>query len=67
MAYFFFFIGGVTMRRPYISTSNYILKMSNYKKGEWSKKWTNMYYQFLKKHKDKLWKFRYYFRGLKKL
>lgn len=30
----FFVTGGVTMRRPYISSSNYILKMSNYKKGE---------------------------------
>jgi len=61
----FFVSGGVTMRRPYISTSNYILKMSDYKKGAWSERWTALYYKFLKKHKKKLWKFRYYFRGLK--
>jgi len=57
--------GGKTMRRPYISSSNYILKMSNYKKGEWSEKWSQLYNAFLKKNRDKLWKFRYYFRGLK--
>ena len=37
----FFVGGGLTMRRPYISTSNYILKMSDYKKGEWI--WNNKY------------------------
>lgn len=61
----FFISGGDTMRRPYISSSNYILKMSDYKKGKWSDEWNELYYQFLKKNKKKLWKFRYYFRGLK--
>ena len=28
----FFVSGGDTMRRPYVSSSNYILKMSDYKK-----------------------------------
>jgi deoxyribodipyrimidine photolyase-related protein len=42
--------GGIMMKRPYFSSSNYILKMSNYKKGEWCKKWDNLYYSFLKKH-----------------
>lgn len=60
----FFVSGGDTMRRPYISSSNYILKMSDYKKGKWSDKWDEKYYNFLKKNKKKLWKFRYYFRGL---
>ena len=58
----FFVGGGLTMRRPYISTSNYILKMSDYKKGEWSEDWNNKYHKFLKKYKKKLWKYRYYFR-----
>jgi deoxyribodipyrimidine photolyase-related protein len=57
--------GGQTMRKPYISSSNYVLKMSDYKKGEWSETWDKKYYEFLKKHKKKLWKFRYHFRGLK--
>uniref|UniRef100_A0A6C0LJM0 Cryptochrome/DNA photolyase FAD-binding domain-containing protein n=1 Tax=viral metagenome TaxID=1070528 RepID=A0A6C0LJM0_9ZZZZ len=61
----FFVSGGATMRRPYISSSNYIIKMSDYKKGEWSDEWDCMYEDFLKKNKDKLWKFRYHFRGLK--
>jgi hypothetical protein len=61
----FFVSGGKTMRRPYISSSNYILKMSNYKKDEWCNKWDEMYNIFLKKNKKKLWKFRYFFRGLK--
>jgi len=62
----FFISGGDTMRRPYISSSNYILKMSNYKKGEWSDKWDNLYHKFLEKNREKLWKFRYYFSFLTK-
>ena len=60
----FFVSGGATMRRPYISSSNYVLKMSNYKKGEWSEKWDKKYHEFLKKKRKKLLKFRYYFRNL---
>jgi len=62
----FFETGGITTRKPYISSSNYILKMSDYKKGKWSDKWNNLYNQFLKKHKKKLWKFRYNFPILNK-
>jgi len=61
----FFVSGGVTTRKPYISSSNYVLKMSNYKKGDWSDIWDKKYKNFLKKNKKKLWKFRYHFRGLK--
>ena len=61
----FFVSGGVTMRKPYVSSSNYVLKMSDYKEDEWSEKWDEMYKDFLKKNKKKLWKFRYHFRGLK--
>ena len=61
----FFISGGGTMRRPYISSSNYILKMSNYKKDDWAEKWDKLYDNFLKVKKNKLWKFRYHFRGLK--
>ena len=63
----FFVTGGVTMRRPYASSSNYVLKMSNYKKGEWSDEWDELYNDFLSKNKKKLWKFRYHFPALKKL
>jgi deoxyribodipyrimidine photolyase-related protein len=61
----FFVSNGDTMRRPYISSSNYILKMSNYKKDKWCDEWDKLYDNFLKKNKHKLWKYRYYFRGLK--
>ena len=61
----FFVTGGKTMRRPYISSSNYVIKMSNYdKKSEWTGVWDKKYHEFLKKHKKKLWKFRYYFKNL---
>ncbi len=60
----FFVTGGQTMTRPYISSSNYILKMSNYSKGEWSKEWDQLYHHFLGKHRSKLYKFRYYFPNL---
>jgi deoxyribodipyrimidine photolyase-related protein len=46
--------GGQTMRKPYISSSNYIIKMSSYKKGDWSDKWDQAYQNFLKDKKDKL-------------
>ena len=35
----FFVTGGKTMRRPYVSSSNYILKMSNYKRDTWCDQW----------------------------
>lgn len=56
--------GGVTMRRPYISSSNYILKMSNYSKSEWCNKWDNQYRNFINRNKKQLWKFRYYIRNI---
>ena len=63
----FFCTGGVTMRKPYMTSSNYVLKMSDYKKGEWSEKWNDLYNKFLKKNKKKLWKFRYSFPTLKNM
>lgn len=61
----FFVSGGDTMRRPYMSSSNYILKMSDYKRDGWCDEWDKLYDNFLKKNKKKLWKYRYFFRGLK--
>ncbi len=62
----FFVTGGQTMRRPYATSSNYILKMSDYKKGEWTEEWDKLYKDFLKKKKSKLQPFRYFFPGLNK-
>lgn len=53
--------GGDTMRKPYISSSNYVLKMSDYEEGEWSKEWNKKFRNFTDKNKDKLYKFRYFF------
>lgn len=40
--------GGYTMRKPYLSSSNYILKMSNYSKKEsWTDLWSALFYLFL--------------------
>ena len=48
----FFVSGGVTMRRPYMSSSNYVLKMSNYRAGEWCKLWDKKYHEFKTKKKN---------------
>lgn len=61
----FFVSGGETTRKPYISSSNYILKMSNYRKDKWCDEWNKKYKDFIKANKDKLYKFRYHFRSVK--
>ena len=61
----FFASGGKTSRKPYVSSSNYVIKMSNYTKGDWSATWDNLYRDFIKKNKQKLWKYRYHFPTLK--
>jgi deoxyribodipyrimidine photolyase-related protein len=39
--------GGSFATKPYISGSNYVLKMSNYKKGEWQKTWDGLFWRFI--------------------
>jgi len=46
--------GGLICTKPYISSSNYILKMSNYKRGDWCGIWDALYWRFLFTHKTKL-------------
>jgi deoxyribodipyrimidine photolyase-related protein len=44
---------GPTFTKPYISSSNYVLKMSHYKKEKsWTDEWDEAYYDFLEKYKD---------------
>lgn len=43
--------GGLFATKPYISGSNYILKMSNYKKGEWQKSWDGLFWHFMDKQR----------------
>jgi len=60
-------VGQLMMNRPYFSSSNYIFKMSNYKKSdehlkiklddeeyEWYDIWDALYYNFINKHKTYL-------------
>lgn len=42
--------GGITTK-PYISGANYILKMSDYPKGEWVDIWDGLFWRFMSKHK----------------
>ena len=44
--------GGVMSTKPYISGSNYILKMSDYKKGDWSAQWDALYWSFINNHRS---------------
>lgn len=43
--------GGIFSTKPYISGSNYIKKMSDYKPGEWETIWTALYWNFIGTHK----------------
>jgi len=43
--------GGLMSSKPYISSSNYIIKMSNYKKGEWCKIWDGLFWNFMDKQR----------------
>lgn len=44
--------GGLMVTKPYISSSNYILKMSNYPKGEWTEVWDGLFWRFLRLHQS---------------
>ena len=44
--------GGLMSTKPYISGSSYILKMSDYKKGEWCKIWDALFWNFINNHKE---------------
>ena len=46
--------GGIFSTKPYICGSNYILKMSNYKKGEWCDVVDGLYWRFVSKHFDNI-------------
>ena len=46
--------GGLFATKPYISGSNYILKMSDYRRGEWCETWDGLYWRFLDRNRSKL-------------
>lgn len=44
--------GGLITTKPYISGSNYIRKMSNYKAGPWCAVWDALYWRFVDRQRD---------------
>ncbi|MBL7873807.1 MAG: cryptochrome/photolyase family protein [Cyclobacteriaceae bacterium] len=44
--------GGLMATKPYISGSNYLMKMSDYKKGDWQTTWDGLFWRFMHTHRD---------------
>jgi deoxyribodipyrimidine photolyase-related protein len=44
--------GGIFATKPYICGSNYLLKMSDYKRGEWCDVVDGLYWRFIERHRD---------------
>lgn len=44
--------GGLMATKPYISSSNYLMKMSDYPKGEWQQIWDGLFWRFMNIHRD---------------
>ena len=43
--------GGLMMTKPYISGSNYLLKMGDWKKGPWQQVWDGLFWRFMHVHR----------------
>ena len=43
--------GGLMATKPYISGSNYVMKMSDYKKGDWQPVWDGLFWRFMHTHR----------------
>lgn len=44
--------GGLMSTKPYISSSNYLMKMGDYPKGDWQQIWDGLFWNFMDKHRD---------------
>lgn len=44
--------GGLMATKPYISGSNYLMKMSDFPKGEWQRIWDGLFWRFMDTHRD---------------
>ncbi len=44
--------GGLMATKPYISGSNYLMKMSDYQKGDWQPFWDGLFWRFMHVHRD---------------
>jgi deoxyribodipyrimidine photolyase-related protein len=43
--------GGLMSTKPYVSGSNYLMKMSDYPKGQWQEIWDALFWRFLDIHR----------------
>ncbi|MBS4063463.1 MAG: cryptochrome/photolyase family protein [Chitinophagaceae bacterium] len=43
--------GGLMTTKPYISGSNYLMKMGDWKKGEWQQVWDGLFWRFMHVHR----------------
>ncbi len=43
--------GGLMTTKPYISGSNYLMKMSDYEKGAWQEIWDGLFWRFMHEHR----------------
>lgn len=44
--------GGLMATKPYISGSNYLMKMSDYPKGKWQNIWDGLFWRFMHVHRS---------------
>lgn len=44
--------GGLFATKPYISGSNYLMKMSDHKKGDWQPAWDGLFWRFMHVNRD---------------
>jgi deoxyribodipyrimidine photolyase-related protein len=44
--------GGLMATKPYISGSNYLMKMSDYEKGDWQLIWDALFWRFMHVHRS---------------
>jgi deoxyribodipyrimidine photolyase-related protein len=44
--------GGLMATKPYISGSNYLMKMSDFPKGDWQPIWDGLFWRFMDTHRD---------------
>lgn len=44
--------GGLMTTKPYISGSNYLMKMGDWKKGDWQQIWDGLFWRFMHVHRN---------------
>ncbi|MFZ9661467.1 MAG: cryptochrome/photolyase family protein [Chitinophagaceae bacterium] len=44
--------GGIMTTKPYISGSNYLMKMGNWEKGPWQQIWDGLFWRFMDVHRN---------------